>query len=359
MSGEELSATERKERAIFLLHATGMSVEEIASQLNLSVDGVKKRIGRHRNAHIDPPKTTRRERDAAIAADFESGAGLDELAAKHQTSIPAIRRALQRSGIDPPRYVPGAAATADRNTQILALAHEGIPFARIATQFDISTVRVSQIVQAAGHRASDFSAARARARRDEGVRRALALAEEQPDLTPSQLARAAKSTTADVREALGHVEAARREARRGQRRSDVAQSLEAMRRIAAQDPGEPLSAPAYDRERPRDTLSAGRIAQLHGSWTEACRAAGISAPPSRRTTYDRRWTPELLWPRVEEFLAESIANRRSLTYAAYDAWSQGRKDRPSGQTLRLALGTWREVKIEGLRRLEERSGEQE
>ena len=115
-----------------------------------------------------------------------------------------------------------------------------------------------------------------------------------------------------------------------------------------------VSGPYYDKLRRSgqiDGPSSERIIQVFGSWTAACKAAGVPSPPAIRAEYTRRWSDEELVGYVAEFLTASS----SAAMDSFELWCREEDSRPSPGTVRLQLRlSWSEAKGAALLKLRER-----
>lgn len=88
--------------------------------------------------------------------------------------------------------------------------------------------------------------------------------------------------------------------------------------------------------------SMPRVWQCFGSWTEACRAAGVEPGQPWRDNYQSKWTDEDIRDFVHRFLSD---REYRGTFAEYDLWRRARGlDAPSSALMRQRLGPWTEVK---------------
>ena len=94
----------------------------------------------------------------------------------------------------------------------------------------------------------------------------------------------------------------------------------------------------WDRHRDREAHPPSyEIVNRWGSWRAACRAAGIPVVRRERPLGpSRRFTDEQLEAVLREFFAARVGD----TALAYEEWSAGRLDLPSGGTLTNRLGGW-------------------
>lgn len=85
----------------------------------------------------------------------------------------------------------------------------------------------------------------------------------------------------------------------------------------------------------RDVPAAATFIRRYGTWSEACRLAGVTASKARRDNYVQDWSNDDIVAAVDEFITET-----GLTsYHAYAAWARSNK-RPSGPLLVQRLGGW-------------------
>jgi hypothetical protein len=74
-----------------------------------------------------------------------------------------------------------------------------------------------------------------------------------------------------------------------------------------------------------------------GGWTNALRAADLSAPSTGRRMTARRWTVEACWTAVREVAAEL---EQMPSVVGYERHAADRADLPSSATVRNRLGRW-------------------
>jgi DNA-binding transcriptional ArsR family regulator len=85
--------------------------------------------------------------------------------------------------------------------------------------------------------------------------------------------------------------------------------------------------------------AAATFIRRYGSWSEACRRAGITASPSRRGNYTREWSDEDIVDAVIEFIDET----GETAYHPYARWATA-NGKPSGPLLVTRLGGWATVR---------------
>lgn len=237
----------------------------------------------------------------------------------------------------------------DVDAIVVRRAKAGETFMQIGRDLGVSREWVRQVAMRNGLTGRQLD----RSRRDRvslaRVAAVLELAEDRPDATIGELARASGMPVGRVAEILGPEEEARRKkpsANAGRRVPDHEVFAE-MRRVAGLPGGTPLSAPFWDRHR-SGCLTGARLAQRHGSWTEACLAAGVEPRKSTRGEYWRRWTEQDLL----RLLADYLGSGGRPSYAAFQRWLRGVKGAPSAQTVRNQLGgSWPDVLRRGVEEL--------
>lgn len=108
---------------------------------------------------------------------------------------------------------------------------------------------------------------------------------------------------------------------------------------AAAELGEPLTVSAYDVwQRGHARASPALLIRRFGSWTQACRRAGVATNATRSTS--RRWSDD----DVVAAVATYLASRGSTgSFADYSAWAQQRDGVPSGSVIRQR-STWSDIK---------------
>ncbi|WP_338748603.1 hypothetical protein [Janibacter alittae] len=109
-----------------------------------------------------------------------------------------------------------------------------------------------------------------------------------------------------------------------------------MRRVAGLPGGSPLSVTFYDGHRAEGALTSARIIQRHGTWREACAAAGVESNRASRSSYRRAWSEEDLVDWVRRYLIEE----EQPSYGRFGAWLREQEGAPSANTVRNALGGW-------------------
>jgi DNA-binding transcriptional ArsR family regulator len=88
-----------------------------------------------------------------------------------------------------------------------------------------------------------------------------------------------------------------------------------------------------------DAPAAPTFIRRYGSWSNACKVAGVTAAKARRDNYSREFEDSDIVDAVSEFIAET-----GLTsYHAYAAWAR-ENHRPSGPLLVQRLGGWADAR---------------
>lgn len=235
-----------------------------------------------------------------------------------------------------------------RNSDIVARAEAGEDLTSIGATYGLSRERARQIVEKFSLKSNAEIREARRARRaqerdlraNDRAQEIRAAASEHPKATLSMLAEITGHSLSDVKEALDWSER--------ERRTDVqvypSVSDEAIfaviRRVAALPGGEPLTGSFYDEHRDGG-VSHARLLQRFGTWTAACKAAGVvprAANPGR--VYTRNWTTDVMVDWVWAYLS----NSESPTYAKFEKWLRDQSGAPSAQTIRNSLGSWVEMK---------------
>jgi len=88
-----------------------------------------------------------------------------------------------------------------------------------------------------------------------------------------------------------------------------------------------------------DAPAAATFIRRYGSWSEACRLAGVTAAKARRDNYVQTHTNQDIIDAVTEF----IQNSGQTSYHGYAAWAR-ENGRPSGPLLVQRLGGWAEAR---------------
>jgi len=93
-----------------------------------------------------------------------------------------------------------------------------------------------------------------------------------------------------------------------------------------------------------DAPAAATFIRRYGSWSEACRLAGVTASKARRDNYVQDWSNDDIVAAVDEFITVT-----GLTsYHAYAEWARS-NSRPSGPLLVQRLGGWAEARRMAIR----------
>jgi DNA-binding transcriptional ArsR family regulator len=85
----------------------------------------------------------------------------------------------------------------------------------------------------------------------------------------------------------------------------------------------------------KDVPAAATYIRRYGTWSEACRRAGVTASKARRENYQRDWSNDDIVAAVSEFIETS----GSTSYHAYALWAR-EHGRPSGPLLVQRIGGW-------------------
>jgi DNA-binding transcriptional ArsR family regulator len=89
----------------------------------------------------------------------------------------------------------------------------------------------------------------------------------------------------------------------------------------------------------RDVPAAATFIRRYGTWSEACRRAGVTAAKARRDNYVQDWSNADIVAAVDEF----IASTGLTSYHAYAAWARSH-GKPSGPLLVQRLGGWADAR---------------
>ena len=131
-------------------------------------------------------------------------------------------------------------------------------------------------------------------------------------------------------------------------------TLDAIRMAAAIR--SPLSAPMYESLVERGLVKGPRsqmIAKRFGSWSNACRIAGVLFVQSVRSEYSKNWTEEESLLYIIRFLKNTDFGVGVLSY---DEWrDSSEKEAPSSAHLRNTFGTWIASKNKALEYMRENS----
>lgn len=239
---------------------------------------------------------------------------------------------------------------AERDAAIVARRSAGETLQEIADRYGLSRERVRQITDGT---ADPAAKARATQRKREATAKA------RTERLAQQVAAAEQAVRAEAPDAYRLVRAIPRSDRsetlqrylehrhsadastRATRFSDE-QMMDALRRAAAHAEGEPLTAQAYNRHRDSADPSVPSYNQRYGGWRNAVRRAGLTAGQAIRAEYVQRFSDPQILDAVAAFLATSDGHTGHL---AYDQWSRGHNDRPSGVLVRTRMKPlgWREI----------------
>jgi hypothetical protein len=85
--------------------------------------------------------------------------------------------------------------------------------------------------------------------------------------------------------------------------------------------------------------AAATFIRRYGTWSEACRLAGVTASKARRDNYVQDWSNDDIVAAVDEF----ISTTGITSYHAYAAWARYH-GRPSGPLLVQRLGGWADAR---------------
>jgi DNA-binding transcriptional ArsR family regulator len=89
----------------------------------------------------------------------------------------------------------------------------------------------------------------------------------------------------------------------------------------------------------QDVPAAATFIRRYGTWSEACRLAGVTAAKARRENYQQDWSNDQIVDAIIEFIDET-----GLTaYHAYAEWAR-EHDKPSGPLLVQRLGGWADAR---------------
>jgi DNA-binding transcriptional ArsR family regulator len=89
----------------------------------------------------------------------------------------------------------------------------------------------------------------------------------------------------------------------------------------------------------QDVPAAATFIRRYGTWSEACRRAGVTAAKARRDNYVQAWSNDDIVAAVAEF----IDTTGLTSYHAYAAWAR-ENEKPSGPLLVQRLGGWADAR---------------
>jgi len=95
----------------------------------------------------------------------------------------------------------------------------------------------------------------------------------------------------------------------------------------------------------QDVPAAATFIRRYGTWSEACRRAGVTAAKARRDNYVQDWSNDDIVAAVAEF----IETTGITSYHAYAEWARANK-RPSGPLLVQRLGGWADARKLAIKR---------
>lgn len=239
-----------------------------------------------------------------------------------------------------------------RDAAICAKRATGMPLRAIGKEHGLTGERIRQIViEQAGPSWDELCQRRIlEAQRAQERLRAhcLAYLQENPGASVASLSKAVGAQQVDVRRALGADAARLTVNARPSPSTSNERLLNGLRRAAAAA-GEPLSGKRYsDLERELGLVTRSRLIQRFGSWSEACRLAGVEPCPQHRVNYIRHWTRAEMEQWVIRYLMEP-GSRGS--YDGFTDFLRRQAGAPSSQTVRNELGRWNEIKAKALQDL--------
>jgi hypothetical protein len=85
--------------------------------------------------------------------------------------------------------------------------------------------------------------------------------------------------------------------------------------------------------------AAATFIRRYGTWSEACRLAGVTAAKARRDNYVQEWSND----QIIDAVAEYVDTTGDTTYHAYAAWAR-ENGRPSGPLLVQRIGGWAQAR---------------
>jgi DNA-binding transcriptional ArsR family regulator len=88
-----------------------------------------------------------------------------------------------------------------------------------------------------------------------------------------------------------------------------------------------------------DVPAAATFIRRYGTWSEACKRAGVTAAKARRDNYVQGWSNDDIIDAVADFIATS----GRTSYHAYAEWAR-ENHRPSGPLLVQRLGGWADAR---------------
>ena len=287
-----------------------------------------------------------------LQARMAKGQSLEEAAEGVGLTLSLAKSVFIRSGLEIPKPIrrpkKRTPDNPERVARIVAARALGKSLRTIAEAEDLSASRINAIL--AVHAPSDRAG---RIRRGNAWREQGALGKQihahliKVDSAPaSEVAAALGVTTAEVRKAVWPKDRHRLLGRRGpdQRFPDAAiiiglqiMSLERGRLTYARGQV-PVSAAWWDARRdPAVHPPSIHVRQRFGTWSNACRQAGIPLRNQVRPMgRSRRWTDEAIITVLREFLACGVGT----SSGAYQEWSADRPDTPSLATVMLRFGGW-------------------
>ena len=298
------------------------------------------------------------EQKALFAALTEKlAAGYDVCAAAAAAGVLEwqARALMARAGISLPKATAVDQETRDRNERVVARRAAGATLGEIGTEFGLTRERVRQIVRrAGGPTRRDVSAVNERARLERldvlGDQVGRLLAELGPvtaQIVRERLGCTSEDLRAAIRDSDRRLLIAKSRSTAGRSDEEVGVGLRRVSALRAKRDGEQglvrISGEYWNAHRdPARELSAVRLVQRFGSWSEACRRAGLPVGKhDGRPGPPQRFDDQACLAVAKEFLVDPTAG---VSYAAFAAWMRARPDAPSAQTVRSRLGSWNQIR---------------
>lgn len=124
---------------------------------------------------------------------------------------------------------------------------------------------------------------------------------------------------------------------------------EAWKKLPKAKKADGLTRKFYDETvgKTKDRPSSVTFIRRWGSWSEACKQAGITSAASRREGYQQEFTNDAILDGINQFVEET----GQTTFHAYAEWAKG-SGAASGPLIVIRFGSWADARIAALERVD-------